>query len=83
MPFDGQVSTANALVQSALSGVGDKTAGEWLEMGETALHLRRRLSEAEAAATGLTMRDIRGTTEERKRMACLLRDMPELRKYLR
>lgn len=47
----------------AVQGVGDTTLGEWMEMPGHILHLRRRLSAAEVAETGMVLRDVRGTPE--------------------
>jgi hypothetical protein len=49
-----------------LKGVGDADLGEWDEKGASALHLRRRLSEEEAALVGPVL-DVRGTDEARHR----------------
>lgn len=53
----------------ALTGVGDATAGEWIEHGPMAFHLRRRLTVQEAA--GLEVRDVRGTAEGAARLAAI------------
>lgn len=52
----------------ALRGVGDRDLGQWVEIGVRAMHVRRRLSMAEVAASGLEMRDIRGTREADDRL---------------
>lgn len=72
------------IVRHALAGVGDAAAGEWVEEGgRGTLHLRRRLSVAEAALVGV-VRDIRGTAEERERIASLLAAVsPRTRSLLR
>lgn len=49
-----------------LRGVGDSAAGEWREWTGRAVHLRRRLTDREAATVG-PVRDIRGTPEARRR----------------
>lgn len=59
-----------------LSGSGDATLGEWLETGFVAVHLRRRLSAAEVLATGLTVRDVRGTPEAEARLAAVRAWLP-------
>lgn len=51
----------------ALEGVGDATAGEWAEISNRAVHIRRRLTEREAVAVG-EVRDVRGTGEARRRV---------------
>ena len=54
----------------ALAGVGDASLGEWIEAGGSGVvHVRRRLSGREARNRGLTVRDIRGTAEEQRRLA--------------
>lgn len=59
----------------ALAGVGDAGAGEWREVGERAVHLRRRLSAVEAARVGPVV-DIRGTWDARKRVQRMARYVP-------
>lgn len=49
--------------ETALRGVGDSTRGEWVEITESAYHLRRRLSAGEEARVGPAV-DIRGTREQ-------------------
>ncbi len=71
----GGRAVAWALAERALAGVGDPSLGEWRELGPRAVHLRRRVSGAERKAAGnLTVRDIRGTREERQRLDRLRRD---------
>lgn len=72
-------ATAHAMAVCALSGVGDFALGEWHEERGNFFHIRRRLSADECAASGLTMRDVRGTDEGRKRVANILRVMPQLK----
>lgn len=69
------------LARSALSGVGDASLGEWFEKGHNGIvHLRRRLSVDEQEAFGVTeVRDIRGTEEERIRLAVVMDARPQLR----
>lgn len=69
---------------NALRGVGDVTLGEWIETGARGVvHVRRRLSAIEQETFGLpTVRDIRGTEEEWKRLAALFADAPHLRAVL-
>lgn len=72
-----------AMAERALLGVGDARLGEWRETGACAVHLRRRLTDAERQAVGgLAVRDIRGLPEERRRLRRLLRDAPYLRDYV-
>lgn len=71
-----------AMAERALRGVGAAELGEWRETGR-AVHLRRRLTDAERqAAGGLVVRDIRGLPEEGRRRRRLLRDAPDLRSIL-
>lgn len=68
----------------ALAGVGDAELGEWREVGVRAVHIRRRMSDAERDALGgLEVSDVRGTGEERRRIAAVLRAAPALRGVLR
>lgn len=77
-PYDDE----QFLAFCALNMRGDSLAGEWLERGPTAFHLRRRLSAEEVAlAGGLAVRDIRGTDEHKKRQATILREFPAIRAY--
>jgi hypothetical protein len=55
------------VAKMALRDVGAATLGEWREVGEKAVHLRRRLSLEEAAPIG-EARDLRGSTEARRRL---------------
>jgi ribosomal protein L13E len=64
-----------AIAEQALAGVGDATAGEWREVGDVAVHLRRRLTAEEAAPIGPAV-DIRGTWEHHKRIERLRRYLP-------
>ena len=69
---------ARAMAVQALKGVGGAELGEWHDNRSTVgvYHIRRRLSDEEAQKFSLVVRDIRGTDEERKRFANLLRDVP-------
>lgn len=58
-----------------LSGVGDAAAGEWREIGEKAVHLRRRLTVDEAALVGGVV-DVRGTAEAMRRFNRMQRHLP-------
>lgn len=79
----GSESMAWRMAERALRGVGDAGLGEWRKQGQIAVHIRRRLTDAERKAAGdLQVRDIRGTPEERQRLARLLRDAPHLRSML-
>lgn len=65
-----------AVAECVLDGVGDPALGEWRELGDLAVHLRRRLSEQEAAAIGPVV-DVRGTWEHTKRLNRIRRYLPE------
>jgi hypothetical protein len=58
-----------------LDGVGDATLGEWREIGDIAVHLRRRLTEAEAARVGPVV-DVRRTKDGMKRRNAMRRYLP-------
>lgn len=47
----------------AVQGVGDATLGEWVDIGDIAVHYRRRLSVNEQLEHGLVVRDVRDTEE--------------------
>jgi hypothetical protein len=71
--------TSRVIALRALDGVGDATLGEWEQKGTyPILHVRRRLSAAEQTRYGLNVRDIRGTREERERLAALSAAVPGL-----
>jgi hypothetical protein len=65
-----------ARAERALQGVGDADAGQWVEVGVAAMHLRRRLSAAEVSASGLVVRDVRGTPEAELRLALVRHLLP-------
>ncbi len=68
------------MARAALRGVGDAALGEWRELGDTAVHLRRRLTAKEMDVAGITgVRDIRDTPEEAQRMKVLFEEAPRLR----
>jgi hypothetical protein len=60
----------------AIRGVGD-LAFEWHEWGMLAVHVRRRLTLDEQAATGLVMLDIRGTPEAAARLDAVRKWLPD------
>jgi hypothetical protein len=70
------------MAQSALRGVGDAALGEWENIVgrgfPASVHLRRRLSAKEVAASGLFMRDVRGTAEATNRAMALLEAAPSM-----
>jgi hypothetical protein len=52
-----------------LRGVGDVKLGGWHEVGDKAVHLRRRLTDKEMQYAGIdTVVDVRGTDEMRTRI---------------
>lgn len=68
----------------SLAGVGDASLGEWREVGNGGVvHIRRRLSMIEAERYGHVVRDIRGTTEEARRLAVVYAERPDLADFLR
>lgn len=62
--------------ERALRGVGDPEH-EWRATGALAVHLRRRLTLDEQAATGLVIRDVRGTPEAVARLNTVRRWLPD------
>jgi hypothetical protein len=76
---------ALGIARAALAGIGDARLGEWTEDGAGGVvHVRRRLApaELELAGIGPEPRDVRGTPEERERLARLVLDAPHLAAYL-
>jgi hypothetical protein len=59
----------------ALEGVGDAALGEWFEVGQVAVHLRRRLSAEEQKRVGDVI-DVRGTPEAERRLARVRQWLP-------
>jgi hypothetical protein len=58
-----------ALAEGVLRGVGDPALGEWRDVGDIAIHLRRRLTPAEMRAGAIAaVVDIRGTPEHGARI---------------
>lgn len=79
----GDPKRSRSLARMALGKVGDAQLGEWVEDGSRAIvHVRRRLSVLEQQTFGISgVRDVRGTDEERDRLAALLADAPHLRPF--
>ena len=73
--YGRSVDTLRAKALSVLAGVGDAALGQWEEPGDMALHLRRRLTAAEAARVGPIV-DVRGTPEGLKRFEQMRRYVP-------
>jgi hypothetical protein len=71
------------LCQLALSGVGDRSLGEWTDRegtGRGIVHVQRRLTEAERQAFAVPQPyDIRGSAEEQRRLAVVYAEAPYLR----
>lgn len=58
------------IAEDQLDGVGDTALGEWREVGDIAVHLRRRLTDDEAAYAEIaSVVDVRGTEEFSRRIA--------------
>jgi hypothetical protein len=52
-----------------LAGVGDAALGEWREVGNLAMHVRRRLTKKEMQYAAIDeVRDVRGTSEAKTRV---------------
>lgn len=52
------------IAERELRGVGDAALGEWREVGDKAVHVRRRLTAAEMKSSAIgAVCDVRGTTE--------------------
>ncbi len=65
-----------AIAEQQLANVGDATLGEWREVGD-AVHLRRRLTAAEAASAHIvSVVDIRGTEEFTRRIQAMRPFLP-------
>lgn len=62
--------------ERALLSVGDAALGEWREQTDYTVQLRRRLSVQEQIRHGITLRDIRGSEEERNRLTVLFDALP-------
>lgn len=76
----GALGWEQRLALEALKGVGDASLGEWREHHK-AFHIRRRLSDAEIAASGLAMRDLRNTVEGKMRLHKLASQFPHLSEF--
>lgn len=62
-----------------LRGVGDATFGEWREVGDLAVHVRRRLTANEMRYAGIdSVVDIRGTPEHIARIDRLRPFLPPI-----
>ena len=65
----------HAAAERALSGVGDRDAGEWVEYTGYAFHIRRRLTVTEERRIGPLV-DVRGTPEAMRRLRAVLGFLP-------
>lgn len=65
------------LALGALEGVGDVALGQWVERTPRAVHVRRRLSEAEALVTGPAI-DLRQSVEARERFEAAKDSLPRM-----
>lgn len=81
----GQGKNANASKRIALSGivgVGDPRLGQWIDLKGVRggiVHVQRRLTEEERAVFGVPEPyDIRGSEEERRRIASVYAEAPYL-----
>lgn len=63
------------LAKKALRGVGEPLRGQWIERGERAMHVRRRLSRAEQMHVG-DVRDLRQTEEGWTRLRAVVDVIP-------
>lgn len=62
--FGQPSSLAFEIAERELRGVGDAALGEWREVGDIAVHLRRRLTEKEIRDAHIEdVQDVRGTAE--------------------
>jgi hypothetical protein len=65
------------IAMNELRGVGDAAVGEWREIGEIAVHLRRRLTPREMDRGRIAgVSDIRGTAEHQRRIEALQPYLP-------
>jgi hypothetical protein len=69
-----------AKARTALAGVGDRRY-EWVDWTGYAFHVRRRLTDAEAAGIDAVL-DLRGTEEGRRRLRAIEAQLsPEMRRF--
>jgi hypothetical protein len=75
------IRESKQIALDGLTGVGDRTLGEWTDdPGRGIFHVQRRLSAEEREAFGVPEPfDIRGTPEEAKRIAQVFEEAPYLR----
>ena len=78
----GTLRHSHRICVDGLHGVGDSTVGQWVFVGENPriIHMIRRLTVAERVEFGVPEPyDIRGTVEERVRIASVYAEAPYLR----
>lgn len=76
------LSESRRICRDGLRGVGDASLGEWRQEGEKpgVFHVQRRLSDWERERFQVPEPyDIRGTVEERQRIAAVYAEAPYLR----
>lgn len=61
--------------------MGDALAGEWREVGDRAVHIRRRLSPAEEQSIGPAV-DVRGSWDGEKRLRRIERFVPPAARHI-
>lgn len=71
----GDAAARRLKALAVLAGVGDAGLGEWLSDSPVASHVRRRLSESEAAPIGPVV-DVRGTDEGALRVSRMASYLP-------
>lgn len=63
------------IAHDELRGVGDLNF-EWIEIGDHAVHVRRRLAARESLRARLDVIDVRGTPEHERRIAAMRPYLP-------
>jgi hypothetical protein len=77
------VSALFDMARIQLAGVGNPALGEWREVGDRAVHLRRRLMLSEMHDGGIAaVCDIRGTPEQTTRVERMRPFLPLEVRYL-
>lgn len=71
----GDAASRRLKALTVLAGVGDASLGEWFSDSPVASHVRRRLSESEAALIGPVV-DVRGTDEGASRVSRMAQYLP-------
>lgn len=73
VPFSAP--SLRAIAMKVLDGVGDASLGQWEQVSPRALHIRRRVSDAEWAGRPWG-HDLRGTDEAKQRLAAVAHLLP-------